>query len=181
MRQQEAIALIDDINRTPRRQRMPTARLLGKRLRLTNGERERLKLWTIAPYNMSPQQARKQRRAKARARMRQLRQSRGSKPRTKYETSSTTRTKPWLAAGISRATWYRRRETSPCAVRLKDTANAPVSPQQAPPPKLLASGAPCSDANGKSPTTQKKPKRQRRCAADAATARRDRRTHLSQE
>jgi hypothetical protein len=164
---------------TPIWRRMPTARLLGKRLRLTNGERERLKLWTIAPFNMSPQQARKQRRAKDRARKRRLRQLRGCKGRIEYEASSATRTKPWLAAGISRATWYRCRETSASAVRLRSAADALVSPEQAPPPKLLAIGAPCSDANSKSPPKPKKSRKRGRRAADAATARRDRRTHLS--
>jgi hypothetical protein len=135
MQQQEAIALIDDINRTPRRQRMPTARLLGKRLRVTNAERERLKLWTIAASDLTAQQVLAWRRAKAKARMRRLRHLHGRKPRAKYEATSANRTKPWLAAGISRATWYRQRETSLCAVRLRSAANTLVSPQQAQPPK----------------------------------------------
>jgi hypothetical protein len=64
MQQQEATELIDDINRTPRRQRMPTARQLGKRLRVTNGERERLKLWTIAASDLTAQEVLAWRRAK---------------------------------------------------------------------------------------------------------------------
>src|SRR5215472_12033628 len=73
MQQQEAIALIDDINRTPCRQRMPAAKLLGKRLCVTNAQRERLKLWTIAACDMSEEQAQEWRRAKNRERQRRLR------------------------------------------------------------------------------------------------------------
>jgi hypothetical protein len=43
----ERFALIANIERTPTSQRKPTAKDLGERLRLTNAERERLKLWTI--------------------------------------------------------------------------------------------------------------------------------------
>ena len=141
MQQQEAIALIDDINRTPRRQRMPTAKQLGKRLRVTNSERERLKLWTIAASDLTAQEVLAWRRTKAKARMRRLRQLHGRKPRAEYEAASLSRTKPWLALGISRRTWYRHRGTSLCAVRLRSAANTPVPPQQAQPPKKrLANG-----------------------------------------
>jgi hypothetical protein len=118
MQGREAAEILAHCCCTPMWRRMPTARLLGKRLRLTNGEREWLKLWTIAPFNMSLQQARKQRRAKARARKRRLRELRGSKSRAEYEAASLSRTKPWLPLGISRRTWYRRRGTSPSQVRL---------------------------------------------------------------
>jgi hypothetical protein len=38
----------------------------------------------------------------------------GMIPRQDYEANSVGRLKPWEAEGISRATWYRLRETSPC-------------------------------------------------------------------
>jgi hypothetical protein len=110
MGQQEAIELIDDINRTPIWQRKPDAKVLGDRLRVTNAHRERLKLWTIAACDMSQEEAQEWRKARHRERNRRLRQLRGGKP----QASSTNRTKPWLALGISRASWYRR-ETSSCA------------------------------------------------------------------
>ena len=141
MRQQEAITLIDDINRTPHRQRMPTAKQLGKQLRVTNADRERLKLWTIAASDLTAQEVLAWRRAKARARKRRLRESRGSKPRAEYEAASLSRTKPWLPLRISRRTWERRRVASPSAVRLRSTADTLASPQQAQPPKKrLANG-----------------------------------------
>jgi hypothetical protein len=178
MQEREAAEVLAHCCCTPMWRRMPTAKLLGKRLRLINDERERLKLWTIAPYNMTPQQARKQRRAKDRQRKRRRRQLRGSKSRAKYEATGFSRTKPWLTAGISRRTWYRRRGTSPSAVRLRKAADTLVPPEQAPPPQELAAGQQPPGSNGKAATKAEKPKRQRKHAAGAATARRDRRTHL---
>jgi hypothetical protein len=70
MKTEEAGQLVDQINRTPIRQRKPNAKELGKRLRVINGERERLKLWTIAPFNMNKWEMLAHRRAKARERMR---------------------------------------------------------------------------------------------------------------
>jgi hypothetical protein len=165
MQLQEAIALIDDINRTPCRQRMPTAKLLGRRLGVTNAERERLKLWTIAACDMTREEAREWRKAKNRENKRRLRQLRGAK----LQAASFSRQKPWLALGLSRASWYRQRETTSSAVRLLYTEDKPVSPQQALPPKKLPAMLP-TPTQSKTPIKAEKPKRQRH-AADAATAR----------
>ena len=88
MGQDEAEQLINDINRTPRRQRMLTAKQLGKRQCVTNAQRERLKLWTIAPYDMTDEQMKEWRKAKDRERRRRLRQLRGAKSRPEYEAQS---------------------------------------------------------------------------------------------
>jgi len=164
MQQQEATELVENINRTPRRQRLPSAKQLGKRLRLTNGERERLKLWTIAASDLTPEQARAWSKAKAKARKRRLRQSHGSKPRAEYEAASANRARPWLALGISRRTWYYRRCTSPSAVRLTSAADTLVQPEQAQPPKKrLSEGV--QRSKGKAAPKAEKPKRQRQHAA----------------
>jgi len=42
---------------------------LGQRLRLTNADREKLRLWTIAPCDMSKEDLAEQKKAKARFRM----------------------------------------------------------------------------------------------------------------
>src|SRR5215470_10016484 len=52
MGKDKASELIDQINRMPIRQRKPTGKVLGERLNLTNPDRERLRLWTIAPCDM---------------------------------------------------------------------------------------------------------------------------------
>jgi hypothetical protein len=114
----EARQLFVQINRMSIRERKPTARVLGKRLRLTNRERERLRLWSIRPFDMTDRQMHEQRKAKARAKEQQRRLMAGSKPR---ETSKA-RTRPWEAENISRRTWFRRRakaprETSPTGAR----------------------------------------------------------------
>jgi hypothetical protein len=57
MQQKEAQAIIDQINLTPIYHRKPNARTLGERLRVTNWERERLKLWTIAPCDVGDEKA----------------------------------------------------------------------------------------------------------------------------
>src|SRR6516165_7407962 len=62
--QQEAIELIDDINRTPIWQRKPDGKVLGERLRVINAHRERLKLWTIAACDMTQEEVQEWRKAK---------------------------------------------------------------------------------------------------------------------
>lgn len=113
----QAALLIDDVNRTPIEQRKPAGDALGARLNVTAAERERLRLWTIAPCDAAPDEIAEQRKAKRRARQREyrrrIRPRKGAKPRTEYESTSLSRQKPWITAGISRATWYRQRETSP--------------------------------------------------------------------
>src|SRR5262249_34193994 len=106
--------LIDDINRTPIWQRKPNAKELGERLRVTNAQRERLRLWTIAACDMSQEEAQEWRGAKDRERKRGLRRARGSKPRADYEANSVNRTKPWLALGIKRRAWYYRLKKTNC-------------------------------------------------------------------
>jgi hypothetical protein len=114
----ERFELVAQIERTPAYVRKVKPRTLGERLRVTAEERERLKLWTIIPFDLTAKELADQREAKKRARDRRRRRDAGSKPRTDYEAASINRAKPWLALGISRATWYRRRETSPRQVNL---------------------------------------------------------------
>jgi hypothetical protein len=163
----EGADLIDEINQMPPRSRKPTARLLGKRLNVTNAQRERLKLWTIAACDMSPAQALAWRKAKAKARMRQIRQSRGAKP----QATSINRTEPWIAAGISRRTWYRRRGTVSCEVKLSTAENEVVPPKQAHPPKKRASADRATASNGKAATKAEKSKTKRGCTSADVTDR----------
>jgi hypothetical protein len=131
MAQKETGATIDQINLTPIYHRKPNARILGERLRVTNWERERLKLWTIAPCDMGGEKGMDWwRKHKKRQRMRELRRLRGQKTRAEYEANSLTRTKPWLALGISRRTWERHRVASPCQVKLTKAGNTVASPAE---------------------------------------------------
>jgi hypothetical protein len=65
----EAEALIDSVNRLSTWERKPKGQALGQRLRLTNADREKLRLWTIAPCDMSKEDLAEQKKAKARFRM----------------------------------------------------------------------------------------------------------------
>ena len=125
MKQDEAGALIDQINRTPIWEHKPSGAELGRRLRLTNAERQWFKLWTIRPHNMGKEELAAQRRTKDRERKRRQRRQRGGSSRIAYLAQSKSRQKPWEKQGISRRTWYRRQSqigtglgTGPSALKL---------------------------------------------------------------
>jgi hypothetical protein len=131
MQQKEAEAIIDQINLMPIWQRKSTAKMLGERLRVTNGERERLRLWTIAPCDMGQEGMLLWRKMRKRQRMRSLRRLRGKQSRAEYLVNHTTsKEQPWKGLGMSRASWYRLRETSPCQVKLTKAEHQPVSPHK---------------------------------------------------
>jgi hypothetical protein len=82
---------------------------LGWRLKLVNVDRTALKITTIGAVDLTKAQRIKRRRQLARDRERERRKAQGAKPRAEYLASHTTsQAKPWIAAGISRASWYRR-------------------------------------------------------------------------
>lgn len=124
MSQDEAHQLIDEIDRTPIYLRKPTARELGDRLRVSNREREFLKLKTIKPFDMTDDELLEQRKAKQRARMQRLRRASGSKPHE----ASLAKLKPWKRQGISRRTWFRRRANgNDTSVRQKQNGRGTTS------------------------------------------------------
>lgn len=93
---------------------------LAWRLRLTADDRAALGITTIGAIDENSAARKKRRKLQARKRMAQLRRQQGSKSRKVYEDQSIEQASPWIAEGISRRTWYRRRKltllgTSPCA------------------------------------------------------------------
>jgi hypothetical protein len=88
---------------------------LAWRLRLTAADRAALGITTIGAIDENKAARTKRRRAKDRQRKENARRAKGVKPRATYEGQSTSKAKPWLEEGISRAQWYRRRarETDP--------------------------------------------------------------------
>jgi hypothetical protein len=76
----ESDELIDRINQMAIWERKPKARPLGVRLNVTYAEREELKLWTIAPCDVTERGMALLRKRKKRQRDRQRRQLRGAKP-----------------------------------------------------------------------------------------------------
>jgi hypothetical protein len=111
----EAEALVNHVWGLDLYERTPTARTLGNRLRMTNAERERLRLWTIKPFDMTDEQLVEQSKARQRARRERKRRDKGVRSRAAYLVEMKAKPKPWLGEGIDRATWYRRRAK---AVRL---------------------------------------------------------------
>jgi hypothetical protein len=89
---------------------------LAQRLRLTEAERRQLGVRTIGAIDMTKEERKKARRLRQRQRHLARRRAQGVRPRAEYEANSISRSKPWLALGISRRTWYRRHGTSPRAV-----------------------------------------------------------------
>ena len=107
----DCTAMVDAVNRTPVPERWHIAKTLGHRHRITNLERERLKLWMIAPCDMTKEELAEQRRAKDKLRKQCKRREEGRSLeayRSQFA-NSINKTKPWEADGISKATWYRRR------------------------------------------------------------------------
>jgi hypothetical protein len=109
MPQDEAERLVRHMHCLTFSERTPTARTLGNRVRLTNAERERLRLWTIKPFDMTDDQLVEQSKARERARRERKRRDTGVRIRAAYLAEQKAKPKPWTAEGIDRATWYRRR------------------------------------------------------------------------
>jgi hypothetical protein len=131
MQKNEAQALIDEINQMPMWQRKPKARTLGERLNVPYGERERLRLRTILPCDVSDDGMEMLRKRKRRQRDKLRRLNKGQQSRADYLAKhKTSKEQPWAALGISRRTWYRRRGTSPHQVNLNRSSHQPVPPQK---------------------------------------------------
>jgi hypothetical protein len=91
-------------------ERTPTALELGKRLGLTNAEREALKLWPFRPIDKTEEEIAEQAKARERERRAHKRRERGVRAREAYLAELASRPQPWIAEGISRRTWERRRK-----------------------------------------------------------------------
>ncbi|WBL82304.1 hypothetical protein I3J27_18400 [Bradyrhizobium xenonodulans] len=103
----EANALIDRVFAKPIKWGAET---MGKRLRLTWAERTKLKIGTVWAFDITREEA-----AAIQAQTRRIsreakRRLKGAKPRHEYEASAIGHAKPWIAEGISKATWYRRQK-----------------------------------------------------------------------
>jgi hypothetical protein len=105
MSAEECDALVQDVVRFPETW---NAAALGQLLGLRDAERQRLGLRTIRACDVSGEEYQGRRRERRRRSMQRLRRARGVAPRAEYEANSDSRTKPWLAFGISRSTWQRR-------------------------------------------------------------------------
>ena len=103
----EVCHLVEQINTYPRQWRAET---LGRKLRVTKAEWQRLRLRTIAPVGMTKAERLEDTKIRHRLRMRTRRRREGKKPRAEWlAENNISKTKPWEAEGICRRTWERRR------------------------------------------------------------------------
>jgi hypothetical protein len=101
---------------------------LGQILNFTGEEWRKTRI-RIAPVDMSKEERRDYSRILSNGKRLKKRRTKGMKSRAEYlEANNLSRTKPWVAEGISKATWYRRkqRETSLAAIH-KNALARPVS------------------------------------------------------
>jgi hypothetical protein len=100
----DALTLAKRIAANPRRMSADT---LAQHYGLTDAQRSALNIRTIGAVDVT--KAMREARRKERRRLSETARRRvnGAKPRGIYEASSAAQIKPWLALGISRATWYR--------------------------------------------------------------------------
>jgi hypothetical protein len=103
---QDASKLLAKVEAYPRKWKSET---LGKLLRLTGAEWKLLRTRTIAPIDMTKDERRQDSQLRHRERMKVKRRQAGQKTRAEYLAGSLSQTKPWVADGISRRTWERRR------------------------------------------------------------------------
>lgn len=101
----ERASLIRRVFRRPISYRADT---LAAMIGLTYARRQRLGVTTIGAIDMSFEQRQKLNQANDRDYQRDKRRATGAKPRAEYEKQSISRSAPWKAEGISRASWYRR-------------------------------------------------------------------------
>jgi hypothetical protein len=98
-----------------------TADRLAEMLNVTIAERDQLGVTTIGAVDCLKAEREERRRDKARERQARRRRKLGRRTRPEYLQGSLSKLQPWVAEGISKATWYRRRksgETSPFAATL---------------------------------------------------------------
>ena len=142
----DAEKILEEVSSNPRRWRAET---LGKLLNLSGKEWRQLGFRTITPVDMSGTERAYFNRVRANGRRNIKRRMKGVKTRAEYlEANNLTRDQPWIAEGISKATWYRRRtkrETGlaritligtnqTCLSREEDRAAVPSAPLRSPTP-----------------------------------------------
>jgi hypothetical protein len=103
-----ADAIIAEVETHPQRY---SKKRLGRLINLTGHEYRQYGIRTMMPVDMTDEQIRDYAKIVRAAQRTKRRRRAGIQPRFKYLGTSLSQTKPWLAEGISRAQWYRRKQT----------------------------------------------------------------------
>jgi hypothetical protein len=108
---------------------------LGEKIGLIDAVRTKLRITTIGAIDVPKPERERRRRERWNAKRRKL-------TREQYLADTITKAEPWKAEGVSRATWYRRRETGPrqqTALRkVTHTCLTPTPKPAAPPQRSRA-------------------------------------------
>ncbi|RAZ90150.1 hypothetical protein DPM33_15085 [Mesorhizobium hawassense] len=136
-----------------KRRHMMSANGVAGLLMVTMAERTRLKLNTIGACDLTLEERKRltkeRKNERDRLRIEEKRRTAGKVDRASYLAShSLSRLKPWEAENMSRATWYRLRETSPSRVEdILPSGDTPVS--QVPPVPVISSKRPSTGKAGR--------------------------------
>ena len=104
----DAQAILDEDEAYPRSWKSVT---LGQLLNFGGREWRRLRTRTVAPVDMTTEDRRDFSRILSNGKRLKKRRTKGMKTRAEYlESHNLSQTKPWVAEGISRRTWYRRQK-----------------------------------------------------------------------
>jgi len=90
---------------------LPSPKEVAKRVQFTNEQRERNRLWTIPPVDMTKEQLAAQRSEKDKRRKVLARRKAHVQSREAYLAqfvNSLNTTEPWAELNMSKATWYRK-------------------------------------------------------------------------
>lgn len=123
--------LVEIKARAGKRRRMITADGAAAMLSLTWAERMELGIKTIGACDISKADrkklAKERKRTRDRVRQEHRRRAAGRSDRKSHAPQSLEQIKPWVADGISRATWYRRRETAVSRIDIYTNGDTRVS------------------------------------------------------
>jgi len=126
MQAQETEELIQLIALTPDYQKARTSEELGQLIQLKNAERERLRLWSIRPCDVTADKFVEQSRARSLQRRAARRRLEGVKTRAEYLAELKAKPKPWIDEGISARQWRRRRSKATCPQVVSDMSAGEV-------------------------------------------------------
>jgi hypothetical protein len=110
MDEEEKRDLMELVAMTPTYEKAKTSQELGNKLLLSNADRERLKLYSIRPHDLTPEEFERQSKERKKASRTAKRRRDGAKTRAEYLVECRNKPKPWLAEGISQRQWQRKQK-----------------------------------------------------------------------
>jgi hypothetical protein len=116
MGEDEKRDLVEHVAMTPTYEKAKTSQELGNKLLLSNADRERLKLYSIRPCDLTPEEFEKQSKARKKVSRAAQRRRDGARTWEEYLAERRNKPKPWLAEGISQRQWQRKQKACRAAM-----------------------------------------------------------------